>query len=104
MSLLFSSRSCGAYLYDMNESEKLLNDSTSVFLFRTADKACEFITLTDISRNLYFFPVLRTSVTMKIADFMYIMCHGDRYLGIAFPMFDISLFYLLITVIVFTFF
>ena len=93
MTLLLTARSCGAYLYDMNEREKLLNDSTTINIFRTPDNSCHFLCLIDTNHNLYFFPIIRTSVTVKIAEFLYIICHGERYLGIAFPMFGISFFF-----------
>ena len=83
ISVRFSIRSCGAYLFEMDESERLLNDSTNVYIFSTKDEDCNCISLNDKDNNLYFFPIQHNSFSLKISEFMYIICRGNRYLGIA---------------------
>ena len=89
INLLFTARSCGAYLFEMNETKKQINDSTDLYLFEYGEGDFHFLSLTDSSYNLYMLPITANVLVVKIAEFMYIICNGNRYVGIAFPTFVI---------------
>lgn len=99
-----SFNSCGAYLYEVNGSEKLLNESTTVFIFSCLKNGEDFIGLTGSNLDLYIFPLIQEYTTIKLAKYMYIICHGKRYIGIAFPTFLFLIFNFYLIFFLFHFF